>query len=117
MGAADDRRQTIAGYGMIRVATWNVWGRFGPWEERWPAIVAELRALDLDVIALQETWREEERTQAQLLADELASPHWAHEDVEQVGGIAIVSRLPLMAKRRLDLQYSGHGEWPGTALS
>jgi len=106
----------MAGYGMIRVATWNVWGRFGPWEERWSAMVAELRALDPDVIALQETWREEERTQARLLADELAYPHWAHEDVEQVGGIAIVSRLPLMAKPRLDLQYSGHGEWPGTAL-
>ena len=38
----------MAGYGMIRVATWNVWGRFGPWEERWPAIVDELRALDPD---------------------------------------------------------------------
>ncbi len=106
----------MAGYGMIRVVTWNVWGRFGPWEERWPAIVDELRTLDPDVIALQETWRDEERTQARLLADELGYPHWAHEDVEQVGGIAIVSRLPLMAKRRLDLQYSGHGEWPGTAL-
>jgi endonuclease/exonuclease/phosphatase family metal-dependent hydrolase len=101
---------------MIRVATWNVWGRFGPWEERWPAIVAELRALGPDVVALQETWRDEERTQAQLLADELGYPLWAHEDGEQVGGIAIVSRLPLIAKRRLDLQYSGHGEWPGTAL-
>ena len=106
----------MAGYGMIRVATWNVWERFGRWEERWPAIVDDLRALDPDVIALQETWREEERTQARMLADELGYPHWAHEDVEQVGGIAIVSRLPLMAKRRLDLQYSGHGEWPGTAL-
>ena len=106
----------MAGHGRIRVATWNVWGRFGPWEERWPAIVAELRALNPDVIALQETWREEERTQARLLAEELGYPHWAHEDVEQVGGIAIVSRLPLMAKRRLDLPYSGHGEWPGTAL-
>ena len=90
----------MAGYGMIRVATWNVWGRFGPWEERWPAIVDELRALDPDVIALQETWRDEERTQARLLADELGYPHWAHEDVEQVDGIAIVSRLPLIAKRR-----------------
>jgi len=116
MVAADERRQTMAGYGMIRVATWNVWGRLGPWEGRWPAIVDELRALDADVIALQETWRDEQRTQAHLLADELGYSQWAHEDVEQVGGIAIVSRLPLIAKRRLDLQYSGYGEWPGTAL-
>jgi endonuclease/exonuclease/phosphatase family metal-dependent hydrolase len=106
----------MAGYGVIRVATWNVWGCFGPWEERWPAIVDELRALDPDLIALQETWRDAERTQARMLADELGYAHWAHEDVEQVGGIAIVSRLPLTAKRRLDLQYSGYGEWPGTAL-
>src|SRR5215211_7883893 len=87
MVAADERRQTMAGYGMIRVATWNVWGRLGPWEGRWPAIVDELRALDADVIALQETWRDEQRTQAHLLADELGYSQWAHEDVELVAGI------------------------------
>lgn len=37
-----------------RVATFNIWNRQGPWAQRLPLIQAELRALDADVIALQE---------------------------------------------------------------
>ena len=40
----------------LRVATWNVWWRFGPWEERQPAVAETLRRIDADVIALQEVW-------------------------------------------------------------
>jgi endonuclease/exonuclease/phosphatase family metal-dependent hydrolase len=40
----------------LRVATWNVWWQFGPWQERQPAIAETLRRLDADVIALQEVW-------------------------------------------------------------
>src|SRR5215216_2768173 len=40
----------------LRVATWNVWWRFGPWAERQPAIAETLRRIDADVIALQEVW-------------------------------------------------------------
>ena len=37
-----------------RVATLNIWNRQGPWPERLPLIREALRALDADVIALQE---------------------------------------------------------------
>ncbi len=37
-----------------RVATFNIWNRQGPWTDRLPLIVAGLRELDLDVVALQE---------------------------------------------------------------
>jgi len=37
-----------------RVATLNIWNRQGPWAERLPLIREALRALDADVIALQE---------------------------------------------------------------
>jgi endonuclease/exonuclease/phosphatase family metal-dependent hydrolase len=37
-----------------RVATFNIWNREGPWERRLPLIRDGLRALDADVIALQE---------------------------------------------------------------
>ena len=40
----------------LRVASWNVWWQYGPWERRRPAIEATLRSLDADVIALQEVW-------------------------------------------------------------
>lgn len=42
----------------LRVLTWNLWWRFGPFAVRQPAIDATLRALDADVLCLQETWTE-----------------------------------------------------------
>ncbi len=36
--------------------TWNLWWRFGPWQEREAAIIAVCRAVDPDVIMLQEVW-------------------------------------------------------------
>ena len=40
----------------LRVLTWNVWGRFGPWQEREAALIGTLEALAPDVVALQEAW-------------------------------------------------------------
>jgi endonuclease/exonuclease/phosphatase family metal-dependent hydrolase len=55
----------------VRIATWNLWGRYGPWEARMPAIEATLRRIDADVVALQEVWEDAERNQAAALADAL----------------------------------------------
>jgi endonuclease/exonuclease/phosphatase family metal-dependent hydrolase len=40
--------------GTWRVATFNIWNRQGPWAQRFPLIRDGLRALDADVIGLQE---------------------------------------------------------------
>ncbi len=40
----------------VRVMTWNLWGRFGPWVEREAAVVDTLADLDPDIVALQECW-------------------------------------------------------------
>ena len=40
----------------LRVMTWNVWWRFGDWEQREAAIVAVLRSAAPDVVFLQEVW-------------------------------------------------------------
>src|SRR5215210_3758040 len=51
--------------GRVRVLTWNVWWRFGPeWRRRQPALLHHLRAVDPDVIALQECWGVDSTTQA-----------------------------------------------------
>jgi hypothetical protein len=107
-----------------------VWGRFGPWEERWSAIVAEGRALDPDVIALQETWRDEERTQAGMLADELAYLHWAPRQGEALSEVnwqpfeeAFAEVLKTPAGRRLGEladgphRYQRAAEWQGGSNS
>lgn len=55
----------------LRVATWNLWWRHGDPERRRPAILAALRELDADVVALQEVWWHAEGSFADELADEL----------------------------------------------
>ncbi len=40
----------------VRVVTWNLWWRYGPWEARQKAILAVLRELRPDVVGLQEVW-------------------------------------------------------------
>jgi endonuclease/exonuclease/phosphatase family metal-dependent hydrolase len=62
----------------MRVVTWNLWWRFGPWAERQKAILAVLRELRPDVVGLQEVWadRRSGENLAAWLAGELGL-HWA----------------------------------------
>ena len=55
----------------MKVLTWNIWWRFGPWEQRQPAIAETLRLVDADVISLQEVWADKSVSQADLLAGDL----------------------------------------------
>ena len=83
----------------LRLLTWNVWWRFGPWEARQPAISATLRRLAPDVIALQETWEEAPGSgQPHRLASELGYEVVFGEGF-RVGdhsfGNAVLSRWPI----------------------
>ena len=53
----------------LRVMTWNLWWRFGPFEQRLPAIVSTIRSADPDIVCLQEVWSDHQRD----VADELAA--------------------------------------------
>ena len=82
----------------LRVLTWNLWHRFGPWEARRPAIAATLARLDADVVCLQEVWADEETG----FADELAAGLGFHQvygaRLEHDGvrfGNAVLSRWPI----------------------
>jgi endonuclease/exonuclease/phosphatase family metal-dependent hydrolase len=55
----------------MRVMTWNLWWRFGPWEQRRHAIVDTIRRADPDVICLQEVWADGDGDMASLLAEDL----------------------------------------------
>jgi endonuclease/exonuclease/phosphatase family metal-dependent hydrolase len=41
----------------LRVATINIWNRFGPWDQRLPALRAEVAALAPDLLGMQEVLR------------------------------------------------------------
>lgn len=82
----------------LRVLTWNLWWRFGPWEERLPAIVSTIRELDPDLVALQEVWVADGTSSAQVIAEALGfHVEVAHRLVlDGVGfGNAVVSRWPI----------------------
>jgi len=83
----------------VRVISWNLWWRFGPWAERQPAIAATLAAETPDVVCLQEVWGERGGAdQAHTLGAALGlhvarsdGPWW--EDV--AFGNAVLSRWPI----------------------
>ena len=83
----------------MRVMTWNLWWRFGPWELRHAAIAAVIDSQQPDVVLLQEVWGAEGTSAAHRLASELGY-HVAITD-DPFGGRdvgfhnAILSRWPL----------------------
>src|SRR5918995_845479 len=91
----------------LRVATWNVWWRFGPWQERQPAIAEPLCQLGADVIALQEVWRTGDGIgQAGALADALGYDHVfaaGFDAGDALFGSAVLSRWPIAASATRNL--------------
>ena len=111
------------------VATWNLWGGNAPgtytrergiargalpgspasreddpvhaWKSRAPLLVAELARIGADVVALQENTRQPDgRSCAAELADRLGM-HVCEDDHPR--GLAVLSRSPVVAARRLQL--------------
>jgi len=90
----------------LRVASWNLWGRWGPWERRQEPIRKTFARIDADVIGLQEVWAEDERTQASVLADACGFHSVYGSRLPFPGfhlGIGIVSRWPIVGSEERDL--------------
>lgn len=121
----------------VRVATWNLWWRFGDHEVRQAVIAAELDRLDADVVCIQEAWGEadenavpgnvrvddegsDQTTQAGDLAAQTGLVHWrsawrvAHEG--HSFGNAILSRHPVRATHAMALPTGGEPDEYRTAL-
>ena len=82
----------------LRVLSWNIWWRYGPWQNRQPAIVETLKNLDCDIIALQEVWQDDTTNYAAILAAELGYHHVFAASMEREGfgfGNALLSRWPI----------------------
>ncbi len=112
LGERQDAVATVGLFGPLiettmRVVSWNLWWRFGPWEERFPAIVSTLRDLDPDVCCLQEVWDEGGRNQAADLAEALGGYHHAYASRIRHDGVAfgnaVLSRWPIVSSEARDL--------------
>jgi endonuclease/exonuclease/phosphatase family metal-dependent hydrolase len=112
----------------IRVATWNLWWRFGPWEQRRDAITTVLAHTRPDVCGLQEVWAGGGEHLAALLAEQLGM-HWtwtpspAPERWQQrIGdptmqlGNAILSRWPITEQAAQPLPADPGGDDGRTVL-
>lgn len=113
-----------------RLMTWNVWWRFGPrWRERQPGILATIRGLAPDVVALQEVWSADGTTQADELAAALgfhaafAAPSYPPapsrpelDDHDGVGlGVALLSRWPILTSEGIAMP-ARHRAWDPVVL-
>lgn len=99
----------------MKLATWNLWWRFGHWERRQAGIIDALRALEADVVGLQEVWHTNDANFAQQLADLLGyqmafapSPRpekWQRRIGDDTTGIgnAVLSRWPITTANQVRL--------------
>jgi endonuclease/exonuclease/phosphatase family metal-dependent hydrolase len=90
----------------VRVLSWNLWWRFGPWERRAPAIAATLDRLRPDVACLQEVWHDGTISFAEDLAGRLGYHHVyaSRLEIDGVGfGNAVLSRWPVTSHEALPL--------------
>lgn len=99
------------------LVTINILNDLSLWEARGPLLVAQLAALDADLIAMQEVTLEDDSSNAHWIADQL---NQRREDPEKISpyevflcpktgiyakkeGLAILSRLPVKRHESLDL--------------
>jgi endonuclease/exonuclease/phosphatase family metal-dependent hydrolase len=112
----------IQGGRTMRILTWNLWWRHGPWQRRRPAIADTLAELAPDVCGLQEVWGGASENLAAELADRLGmhwcwasmpiSPHRQAEHGTDISiGNAVLSRWPITARAELPLPVAA-GEQP-----
>lgn len=93
--------------GKLRVLTLNIWNRQGPWEQRLPLIRAGIRALDPDLVGLQEIIHRDGRSQAEDIAAGLGYEAAFGVAHDLGGGVqfgnAVLSRWPISSSRALPL--------------
>jgi endonuclease/exonuclease/phosphatase family metal-dependent hydrolase len=104
--------EEAVGSGAVRVATLNLWGRHGEWDERRAVLRDGLRGLRPDVLAFQEAIVTDEYDQvADLLGPGFHVHHQAGREADG-SGLSIASRWPMGEVREEPLHVT-HRVDPG----
>jgi endonuclease/exonuclease/phosphatase family metal-dependent hydrolase len=99
----------------MRILSWNLWWRYGPWERRQEAIAATLAEVRPDLCGLQEVWQAPGVNLAAWLAGRLGM-HWCwaaassgrdERGQEMPIGNAILSRWPIASHAHAELPAGG----------
>jgi endonuclease/exonuclease/phosphatase family metal-dependent hydrolase len=101
----------------MRVATLNLWNRFGDWDRRRQVLIDGFRELAPDLVAFQEAIGTDEYDQAaDLLGPEYQVVHQSEKEADG-SCIAIASRWPLGEVHEVDLHVTGRTrDFPCAAL-
>jgi endonuclease/exonuclease/phosphatase family metal-dependent hydrolase len=99
----------------MRILSWNLWWRYGPWQQRRRAIEATLAEVSPDVCGFQEVWEAPGENLAGGLAERLgmrwcwsAATKVRHVDgVDMSTGNAILSRWPIAEHAKIALPNGG----------
>lgn len=90
----------------VRVMTWNLWWKFGPWEARQTPIEVELANIDADIVLLQEIYADDDEDQATRLG-QITGKHVARttgpDGSAHAFGNAILSRWEIRTSRTVRL--------------
>jgi endonuclease/exonuclease/phosphatase family metal-dependent hydrolase len=105
----------------MRVMTWNVWGRFGPWERRAPGIVRVIRDTAPDVVLLQEAWIDDAGAEQSAELGEALGMAQCSSGGELLHGTwgptnAVLSTWPIAEQRLIELPALDPSGWGGIAL-
>jgi endonuclease/exonuclease/phosphatase family metal-dependent hydrolase len=104
---------------VLTVMTLNLWNT-NHWSERRPAVVAWIDELQPDLVALQEVVRAADDDQATWLAQETGMAAVfgaAQQGPNRAFGNAVLSRLPILDVRTMQLPDAGAGGEPRGAVS
>ncbi len=104
----------------MRVVTWNVWGRFGPWEQRASGIRKVLQDLSPDVVLLQESWVDATGQQQCAQLAEALQMHHCCSDAEMLFDTwgpanSVLSQWPITDHRVINLPALDPAGWGGLA--
>jgi endonuclease/exonuclease/phosphatase family metal-dependent hydrolase len=100
----------------VRVATLNIWNRFGPWDQRLPAIREGVKALAPDILGLQEVLRldpgEGDALDQTVAVGEGFGYHAAYARArdQRWYGNAALSRWPIVQSTTVELPRCGTDE-------
>jgi endonuclease/exonuclease/phosphatase family metal-dependent hydrolase len=112
----------------VRVLTWNLWWRFGRWQERLEVIAGVLAEIDADLCGLQEVWADDDGNEARVLAERLgmhvswvpspAPERWQRRlgDPTVTIGNAVLSRWPIVDQGHLHLPPGTEADEGRTAM-
>jgi endonuclease/exonuclease/phosphatase family metal-dependent hydrolase len=105
------------GTATLRVLTYNIYGHNANWAARKRVVTDGLRALDPDIVTLQETTLTEGYDQArEVLGKDMHVAHSVARSADGVG-IAIGTRWPILRTTELDLNVTPRtGDFPCTTL-